>query len=87
MNDNEYIKPISHTNFIKDIEEATSRGNVYNNTIYCDFWKKCMRSEDCIKALTDEVIEGAYKVRLPICKYGKEPFCFESEYEGEAWDV
>jgi hypothetical protein len=48
----------------------------YRDRTFCRFWKDCKRGDVCIRKLTDEVIDKATAISLPICEYNEKPDCF-----------
>ena len=61
----------------------------YRDMTFCNSWKDCKKSDDCGRALTPEVQEGADKWwstcegSAPICTYVGQPDCHEiNDWDG-----
>ena len=54
----------------------------YKDCTWCPFFKNCLDGENCSRALTDKVIEGAEKwwgkKGAPIDQFSEEPECFRT---------
>lgn len=55
----------------------------YRDRTYCSFYKTCIVSISCPRALTEEVIEAANKFGLPICQFEEQPSCYQSAQKQE----
>ena len=52
----------------------------YKDKTFCDFFD-CENFKNCHRALTEEVVESANKLNMPICRFvhtnlGDKPECF-----------
>ena len=50
--------------------------NCYERICFCSFWKECAKGDKCFRALTDEVHDKAFKMKLPVAGYVNKPECF-----------
>lgn len=49
----------------------------YRDRTFCKFYKNCMAGNVCLSALTNDVIEQASRIGLPISQYTNKPECFK----------
>lgn len=55
----------------------------YKDRTFCPFWETCANGKNCVRALTEDVMNGARQTGLYISQYAEEPECFESSDEKE----
>ncbi len=55
----------------------------YLDRTFCPFWMNCQDGDECHRALTKEVEDGAKewwgRDHPPICIYGEKPKCFKED--------
>lgn len=49
----------------------------YRDRTFCGFYKNCLIGDLCLSALTQEEIEQASRIGLPIAQYIDRPDCFK----------
>lgn len=51
----------------------------YLDMTFCPYWEKCTKAQNCARALTQDVIEQAKMLGLPICRFSARPGCFRED--------
>ena len=51
---------------------------------WCPYYLKCVKGDECGRALTPEVRYAARRERLAIDRFAKEPTCFQAKEESDA---
>lgn len=51
----------------------------YKDRTFCAFFIECAHGEECGRALTDAVREGAEQADMPISQFMYEPECYEGK--------
>jgi len=51
----------------------------YKDMTFCSYYKECQNGENCFRALTDEVKEGARYTDLYISQFSEKPECFKKK--------
>ena len=53
----------------------------FRDMTFCDFYKKCKKSSNCERPLTDKVVKEAnnWMKNAPICRYAEKPECYEEK--------
>lgn len=49
----------------------------YRDRTFCRYYKDCSDGNSCLSALTQEEIEMASRIGLPISQYTNKPDCFK----------
>ena len=49
----------------------------YRDMTYYPYYTDCAQGDSCHRALTQEVMDAAEKMELPICQFAERPKCFE----------
>ena len=50
---------------------------VYKDMTFCPYWKNCARANECHRPLTQEVVDGAKSIGLPIAQFAEVPECWK----------
>ena len=50
---------------------------VYKDMTFCPYWKTCAKADDCHRPLTQEVVDGAKSIGLPIAQFAEVPQCWK----------
>ena len=53
----------------------------YKDKVFCPFWEECEIGDECDRALTEEVRQGALSISVPISRYKDHPDCFRDKEE------
>ena len=49
----------------------------YKDKAFCPYWHDCQKGGECHRAMTDEVVRGSARAKLPISQFAEKPDCWE----------